>query len=189
MVSERYARHGSAFLEIRVRDRSGLRGAGLRITPLKKAALFDTATYWHRKIFPQHFAPGNAQKYHFDPRSKGYIFQKKLKYGQGLGRTVMLRFSNMSERWMRTLAYFTGTSQRVTAHLPAPLYFKYPFVGQVTLASGRTIAIERQPDKVSEALRMTPDDLQDLRQAYIHYLTQRVSEALGRPVKPVVNGL
>ena len=131
----------------------------------------DAATYWHLRIFPGHFTPGNEQRYQMEPRTPEYL-KRKRRYGTGQGRYVANVFSGMSFRWMMALAKVTATQDSATVRMQAPTYFTKPAVGTFTDKNGRQFTISRQPDKVKEVTQVNAADLGELQR----YMQRRYDE-------------
>ncbi len=149
-------------LEIDKAARAALKNLGGTLAKGRKQLMTDIALFWHTEIFPSHFTPGAESRYGYEPRSKKYL-AKKRKYGRGQGKYVSNVFTGMSKRWMTSLAKVSATGNTATVNMPAPAYFRKPFVGTATDPNGKTFTITRQPDKVAEVTRVNAADLQKIR--------------------------
>lgn len=139
-------------LLIDVQGSAALKGGKRKLARLQKQALLRTAEYWHRRLFPRHFTPGNTSRYQLQPRTRFYKEIIKKFQGQGQGRFVDLVLTGRSARAMKSLARFTSTTNRTTVRMRPPSYFTNPF------ATGG----KQQPDKVAEVQRMSAEDRSDL---------------------------
>lgn len=165
----------------------GLKGGRISLRPVLKQALFDTAWMWHKRVFPGHFTSGARSEYGdgIEKRTKGYIFQRKLRKGEGLGKTVMNRFQNKSVRWMRHLVRVTGTGNKATVRMQAPAYFTHPYTGRIVLDDGRTVDISRQPDKPKEVTLVSDEDRGQLRAFYMDRVVELLNAELGKTGRSV----
>lgn len=150
-------------LEIDKAARKSLRALGHSLTKVRKELMADIALFWHTELFPAHFTPGAESRYGYEVRSKGYVDGRKRRYGRGQGKYVSNIFTGESRRRMTQLKTITSTSGTATVRMDAPTYFRKPFVGTTTTASGKTFTIKRQPDKVAEVTRVNAADLQKIR--------------------------
>jgi hypothetical protein len=168
----------------------GLRGRGVSLARVQKQALLETVQFWHTKVLPGHFEETARVEYRDTTakRDKGYIFQTKLPFGEGLGRTLANRFHNKSQRWLKHLVTYRGTSQRATASMQAPSYFTHPYIGRIRdERTGVIRTISRQPDKPAEVTATSSADREELRAFYTARVTELISQALGEPVRASVN--
>ena len=120
----------------------------------------DAATYWHHRIFPGHFTPGNESRYQMKPRSPEYL-KRKRRYGSGQGKHVANVFSGMSFRWLMSTLSVTKTQDSATARMKAPTYFTNP-------SKPRGV----QPDKPAEVTQINDRDLTELQR----YMQRRYDE-------------
>lgn len=142
-----------------------------------KELMADAATYWHHRLFPGHFTPGNESRYQMESRTPAYLKRKRM-YGTGQGRYVANVFSGASFRRMMSLFKVTATAasgtQQATLRMSAPTYFAKPAVGTFTDANGRRFTIKKQPDKVKEVTQMNDRDEAELKR----YMQQRYQQLI-----------
>ena len=150
-------------LQIDKAARDALRKLSGTLAKGRKSLMADIALFWHTELFPAHFTPGAESRYGYEARSKGYVDGRKRRYGRGQGKYVSNLFTGESRRRMTQLKTITSTSGTATVRMDAPTYFRKPFVGTTTTASGKTFTIKRQPDKVAEVTRVNAADLQKIR--------------------------
>lgn len=144
-----------------------------------KALMQSVGEYWHKSIFPGHFTPGAETRYGYEKRTDAYM-KKKRQYGVGQGRYVANIFSGKSARWMQSMGYTTATSDKATVHLPAPAYFRKPFIGTIRFASGKSMTIRRQPDKPSEVTRVNAADMEKIKRFSQSKLDELISKSTSR---------
>lgn len=120
----------------------------------------DTADFWHERIFPGHFTPGNEDRYEMKPRTPAYLTSKRRR-GTGQGRYVANVFSGMSFRWMMTSFGITATQDSATVRMKAPTYFTQPYNPRGT-----------QPDKPREVTQVSTRDLAEIQK----YMQRRYDE-------------
>jgi len=152
-----------------------LRKLKISVAAVHKELLNDVATFWHHRLLPGHFTPGNEDRYDMEPRSPGYL-KTKRRYGVGQGKYVANVFTGMSFRWLMTLFNVSGTSTQATVTMKAPTYFTNPATGTFTGKNGRTFTISHQPDKAKEVTQVNDSDRSQMQK----YMGQRYQELLDR---------
>ncbi len=146
-------------LDLRVKGGRHFRALGTTHKKVVGEVLLETAKFWHRDLLPAHFGPRNKSKYKMADRSKLYLEKIKPHVGVGLGRFRLLMLNDRSQRSLRSLVKFIATSRKVTVRMEAPGYFVTPFIGSwVDPKSGKVRQIRKQPDKVSEVVRVDTED-------------------------------
>lgn len=151
-------------LSLRTVDRSVLKEIGTTYARLIKTVLYDTATHWHREIFPAHFGPQNQGKYRYAPRTQVYLQKIKRALGVGEGKFRIQVLQGKSGRQLRNLVRITGSSRQATVRMQAPGYFTNPFVGSwVDHKTGKIRRVTRQPNKPEEIVRKDGFDREKLR--------------------------
>lgn len=155
-------------LDITVENRNRIKGMRGRWPAVRKSALQQTATAWHRDIMPMHFRRNNAAKYHHSPRHALYRKLKRLGAKLDDGSTPIERFvdnklTGKSERAAKHLARISATGNKATVTMRMPAHFVRPFKGTVRGPNGKSRVIRKQPDKVAELLTVTEEDRRILR--------------------------
>lgn len=165
-------------LNLRTVDRSVLKQIGLTYARACKATLLDTATYWHREVFPAHFGPINRGKYRYAPRTAVYLQKIKRLHGVGEGKFRIQVLQGKSGRQLRNLVRITATGKQATVRMQAPGYFTNPFVGTwVDHKTGKIKRVTRQPNKPEEIVRKDDFDRQKLRKFSALRLNQLIVQA------------
>jgi len=153
---------------------------GLKTTyaRLCRQTLHETATFWHKEIFPRHFSTRNITKYGLEKRTEFYLKKLKPKLGVGVGRFRLMMLTGQSRRWMESLGKVGGPGTRVTVRMPAPKHFTNPFIGSfVQPKTGVRKYVSRQPNKVLEVTKFDAEDNADLRRRARWRLAQLLREA------------
>lgn len=148
-------------LDIRIRDRSRIRGLSRRMRGFYKQTLIDGAHYWHRHILRRHFTSSARGWYGYRPRSARYTKWKR-KNGVGQGKFLDLWLSGQSRRWLMESASVTATSGRAVLKMKAPWYFVNPN-GRIKNLRGKKFSSREQPNKPDEVTRFNERDRQDVR--------------------------
>lgn len=169
-------------LDMKPEHRKAIRslGDGTTVNKWLKSLLHDIADFWHKQIFPSHFTPGAETRYGYEPRTEAYK-KKKRRLGRGQGRYVANIFSGKSARWMTSTGTISSTSKTATVHMPAPAYFRNPFIGTIRFASGKSMTIKRQPDKVAEVTRVNDADYRRIEK----FASSRLQDLINRSMSAV----
>lgn len=152
-----------------------LRTLKISVAGVHKELMKDVATFWHHRLLPGHFTPGNESRYGMEPRTKGYK-ARKARLGVGQGRYVSNVFTGMSFRWLMTMYAVSGTANTATVKMKAPTYFTSPAVGTFKDKNGRSFTIKRQPDKPKEVTQINDADRSQMQQ----YMGRRYGELLNK---------
>lgn len=165
-----------------IREIRGMSGKWARV---RKTSMESVAKWWLKERFPSHFTPGNESRYQHKPRNRFYKTVVKKLEGTGQGRFVDLTLKGTSERWLRSTATVTATSNRATVRMQGPTYFANPKIGRVEKTiqdngHSRVIVmnISQQPDKVAELTRVNENERGMLRRFLESDLQLRVNLAL-----------
>ena len=118
------------------------------LRPIVKEALQDMGALWHRRYLPQHFRPGAASKYGYQPRSAAYMKRKASRKRH----QRPLEFSGDYKREVSRKAVLSGTSKRVRVVMD---------VGPAWYAT-RTWKTRRAPDIPAETTATTPTEVKRL---------------------------
>lgn len=151
------------------------RKLGVSVRKIHKELLIDVARFWHHRILPSHFTPGNETRYSMEPRGKRYK-AFKARVGVGQGRYVSNVLSGQSFRWLMTTDTYTGTQSQATLRMKAPTYFTSPAIGTFKGKDGRSFTITRQPDKPKEVTQVNDADRSEMQK----YMGRRYSELLNQ---------
>ena len=146
-------------LDIKVQDRSSIRGLGRAFGRFRYLALVAAALDWHERTLPRHFSPGNESRYHFEKRSQVYRKIIKPRAGVGQGKFVSLTLKGRSARFLQSFYTVGGNKNRVLLRMRPPTYFTNPFIGTFKdPQTGKTKRITQQPNKPAEATTLTDED-------------------------------
>lgn len=171
-------------LGFKIENRSLFRGLGARYAGIVKDILRETATYWHRAIFPRHFGNLNRSRYQLAPRNRFYAEVLKPKKGRGEGRFVDEVLTGVSQRMLLAFFSVTGTAKKATVKAQAPTYFTNPFIGSFTdPRTGRLKHVTRQPDKPDEVSRFHELDRAELRDFAAARMQARLNAARAATTK------
>jgi hypothetical protein len=112
--------------------------SGRAKTVALKAAMLAMATMWQKQYLPMHFLPGNAQRYHYQPRKPKYL-QRKMRAGDTTknahgrsrasftkvagGGLIDLVYRGLLRRLILKQSTVRGFPNRATVYLVGPDYF------------------------------------------------------------------
>jgi len=159
--------------------RDSVRGISRKWPKILRNALLKTVQFWHEKIMPRHFAPGNKHRYKYASRRNFYLHYIKKQEGVGEGKTVLLILKGRSPRDAKYGASFTATQHIAKCSMKMPAYFTHPYIGAVVdPRTGRLRHIRQQPDKPAELKATTLDERDRLGRVYKQHIVSGANAAL-----------